>query len=42
MTPEIWCVTDGRTDEWMEKVTRRGGCPPNNKRIDLYAYLFQK
>ena len=29
--PEIWCTTDGQTDgqtdEWMEKVTCRGGCP---------------
>ena len=25
--PEIWCVTDGRTDGRTEKVTYRGGCP---------------
>ena len=27
MVPEIWCMTDGQTDEQMEKVTYKGGCP---------------
>ena len=30
MAPEIWCTTDGQTDEqmgrWIEKVTYEGGC----------------
>ena len=29
--PQIWCVTNGRTDGWMEKVTHRG---------HLYMSLF--
>ena len=35
MVPEIWCVMDGQgeeqADRQMEKVTNRGGFPPESK-----------
>ena len=38
MGPEIWCVTDGRTDGQREKVTYRGGHPPKKEAQNIKAY----